>query len=52
MGQLPVIISLHRLDEKTFVQILMEPHNAIIPQYQVLFSMGKVRFLSFILVNL
>uniref|UniRef100_A0A2K5CSU5 Caseinolytic mitochondrial matrix peptidase chaperone subunit X n=1 Tax=Aotus nancymaae TaxID=37293 RepID=A0A2K5CSU5_AOTNA len=47
VGRLPVVVPLHSLDEKTLVQILTEPRNAIIPQYQALFSMDKVRFLFF-----
>lgn len=49
VGRLPVVVPLHSLDEKTLVQILTEPRNAVIPQYQALFSMDKVRFLFFIL---
>lgn len=52
MGQLPVIVPLYRLDEKTPIQILTESRNAVIPQYQALFSMDKAIFLLFILVNL
>ncbi|CAO2634577.1 ATP-dependent Clp protease ATP-binding subunit clpX-like, mitochondrial, partial [Lemmus lemmus] len=44
VGRLPVVVPLHSLDEKTLVQILTEPRNAVIPQYQALFSMDKVRF--------
>lgn len=46
VGRLPVVVPLHSLDEKTLVRILTEPRNAVIPQYQALFSMDKVR-LSF-----
>lgn len=42
-----MIISLHKLDEKTLVQILIEQHNAFNPQYQVLFSIDKVRVSSY-----
>ena len=49
VGRLPVVVPLHSLDEKTLVRILTEPRNAVIPQYQALFSMDKVRFLFFIL---
>ncbi|XP_038623461.1 ATP-dependent Clp protease ATP-binding subunit clpX-like, mitochondrial isoform X2 [Tachyglossus aculeatus] len=41
VGRLPVVVPLHSLDEKTLVQILTEPRNAVIPQYQALFSMDK-----------
>lgn len=47
MGQLPVVIPLHSVDEKTFVQILTEPCNALIPQYHALLSMDSVIFLIF-----
>lgn len=50
VGRLPVVVPLHSLDEKTLVQILTEPRNAVIPQYQALFSMDKVRSLLFILM--
>uniref|UniRef100_A0A8C4TIJ7 Caseinolytic mitochondrial matrix peptidase chaperone subunit X n=1 Tax=Erpetoichthys calabaricus TaxID=27687 RepID=A0A8C4TIJ7_ERPCA len=41
VGRLPVVVPLHSLDEETLVRILTEPRNAIIPQYQALFSMDK-----------
>ncbi|XP_038873725.1 ATP-dependent Clp protease ATP-binding subunit clpX-like, mitochondrial isoform X2 [Salvelinus namaycush] len=41
VGRLPVVVPLHSLDEKTLVRILTEPRNAVIPQYQALFSMDK-----------
>ena len=36
-----MVVPLHSLDERTLVQILTEPRNAVIPQYQALFSMDK-----------
>lgn len=42
VGRLPVVVPLHSLDEQTLVRILTEPRNAVIPQYQALFSMDKV----------
>lgn len=42
VGRLPVVVSLHSLDEESLVKILTEPRNALIPQYQALFSMDKV----------
>uniref|UniRef100_A0A671LQK8 ATP-dependent Clp protease ATP-binding subunit clpX-like, mitochondrial n=1 Tax=Sinocyclocheilus anshuiensis TaxID=1608454 RepID=A0A671LQK8_9TELE len=42
VGRLPVVVPLHSLDEEMLVQILTEPRNAVIPQYQALFSMDKV----------
>ncbi|XP_043934597.1 ATP-dependent Clp protease ATP-binding subunit clpX-like, mitochondrial isoform X1 [Protopterus annectens] len=41
VGRLPVVVPLHSLDEPTLVRILTEPRNAVIPQYQALFSMDK-----------
>ncbi|ROJ24393.1 Leucine-rich repeat serine/threonine-protein kinase 2 [Anabarilius grahami] len=41
VGRLPVVVSLHSLDEEMLVQILTEPRNAVVPQYQSLFSMDK-----------
>jgi len=42
VGRLPVIVPLHSLDEEMLVRILTEPRNAVVPQYQALFSMDKV----------
>ena len=42
VGRLPVVVSLHSLDEDSLVKILTEPRNALVPQYQALFSMDKV----------
>ncbi|RXN30071.1 leucine-rich repeat serine threonine- kinase 2-like protein [Labeo rohita] len=41
VGRLPVVVPLHSLDEEMLVQILTEPRNAVVPQYQALFSMDK-----------
>lgn len=42
IGRLPVIASLTDLDESALVQILTEPKNALVKQYQKLFEMdGK-----------
>ncbi|MCJ8735885.1 hypothetical protein PDJAM_G00252640 [Pangasius djambal] len=41
VGRLPIIVPLHSLDEQTLVRILTEPRNAMVPQYQALFSMDK-----------
>ncbi|XP_056273242.1 ATP-dependent Clp protease ATP-binding subunit clpX-like, mitochondrial isoform X1 [Pseudoliparis swirei] len=41
VGRLPVIVPLHSLDEEMLVRILTEPRNAVVPQYQALFSMDK-----------
>lgn len=42
IGRLPVITPLAELDEEALIQILTEPKNAIIKQYQVLFKMEGV----------
>ena len=39
VGRLPVIATLEELDESALVQILTEPKNALIKQYQHLFQM-------------
>ncbi len=46
IGRLPVIATLTDLDEKALVQILTEPKNALVKQYQRLFDMEGVQ-LSF-----
>ena len=43
VGRLPVISVLEELDENTLVRILTEPKNAIVKQYQKLFSYDKVK---------
>ncbi len=43
VGRLPVISSLRKLTEKELVQILTEPKNAIIKQYQKLLGMNDVK---------
>ncbi|MDG6856342.1 ATP-dependent protease ATP-binding subunit ClpX [Glaesserella parasuis] len=42
IGRLPVITPLEELDEKALINILTEPKNAIIKQYQALFKMESV----------
>ena len=42
VGRLPVVATLQELDEAALVQILIEPKNALIKQYQKLFSMEGV----------
>lgn len=39
VGRLPIIVTLHSLDRKALVQILTEPKNALVKQYQKLFEM-------------
>ncbi|MDP4181467.1 MAG: ATP-dependent Clp protease ATP-binding subunit ClpX [Bacillota bacterium] len=42
VGRLPVVVTLHPLDKAALVQILTEPKNALIKQYQKLFEMDDV----------
>src|SRR5216117_1273994 len=42
VGRLPVVATLVELDEQALIQILTEPKNALIKQYQRLFSMEGV----------
>lgn len=42
VGRLPVLAALDELDEHTLVRILTEPKNALVKQYQKLFSMEDV----------
>lgn len=39
VGRLPVVATLQELDEEALVRILVEPKNALVKQYQQLFSM-------------
>jgi len=42
IGRLPVVATLRELDEDALIQILVEPKNALIKQYQKLFSMEGI----------
>ena len=42
VGRLPVVATLHELDEESLVRILKEPRNALVKQYQKLFEFEKV----------
>ncbi|MBF0751522.1 MULTISPECIES: ATP-dependent protease ATP-binding subunit ClpX [Pasteurellaceae] len=42
IGRLPVIAPLSELDEEALVQILTQPKNALIKQFQALFGLEKV----------
>jgi ATP-dependent Clp protease ATP-binding subunit ClpX len=42
IGRLPVVANLSELDEEALVEILIEPKNALIKQYQRLFAMEGV----------
>ncbi len=43
VGRLPVLATLEDLDEKALIQILTEPKNALVKQYQRLFEMEDVK---------
>ena len=43
VGRLPVVATLHDLDEPALIRILREPKNAISKQYQKYFELEKVR---------
>jgi ATP-dependent Clp protease ATP-binding subunit ClpX len=43
IGRFPVITALHDLDEQALVQILTEPRNALVRQYQKLFEYETVK---------
>ncbi len=43
IGRLPVIAPLHELNEDALVQILTQPKNALVKQYQKLFEMDGVK---------
>jgi len=43
IGRLPVIATLKELDERTLVEILKKPKNALIKQYKKLFAMENVK---------
>ncbi|MDB4147366.1 ATP-dependent Clp protease ATP-binding subunit ClpX, partial [Alphaproteobacteria bacterium] len=42
VGRLPVVATLEDLDEEALIQILTEPKNALLKQYQKLFEMDDV----------
>jgi ATP-dependent Clp protease ATP-binding subunit ClpX len=42
VGRLPIIVTLHALDEDALVQILTQPKNALVKQYQKLLEMDGV----------
>ena len=43
IGRLPMLATLNELDEDAMVQILKEPKNSLVKQYQKLFDMEDVR---------
>lgn len=45
IGRLPVVVTLSALEEDALVQILTEPKNALVKQYQKLFALDGVKLL-------
>jgi len=43
IGRLPVITTLSELSEEALIQILVEPKNALVKQYQTMFSFENVK---------
>ena len=43
VGRFPALVPFHSLDSNMLIRILTEPKNALIPQYQMLFDMDKVK---------
>ena len=43
VGRFPALVPFHSLNEDMLVRILTEPKNALIPQYQMMFGMDKVK---------
>lgn len=43
IGRFPVITALHDLDEQALIQILTQPKNALVKQYQRLFEFEGVK---------
>ncbi len=43
VGRLPVMATLHELDEEALVRILLEPRNALVKQYKKLFGFEQVK---------
>jgi len=42
IGRLPIVVTLHPLEESDIVRILTEPKNALVKQYQKFFSLDNV----------
>jgi len=42
VGRVPVLVTLHELDEEALIKILVEPKNALIKQYKKLFELDSV----------
>ncbi len=43
VGRLPVITALKGLDRDTLIEIMTEPKNSVVKQYQILFEMDNVK---------
>jgi len=48
VGRFPILIPFHSLSEAMLVQVLIEPKNALVPQYQKLFNMDMVTLLAYL----
>jgi len=42
VGRVPVIVTLHGLDEDALIKILTEPKNALVKQYETLFNIDNI----------
>ena len=42
VGRVPVVVTLHSLDEEALIEILSEPKNALLKQYKYLFELDDV----------
>ncbi len=42
VGRIPVVVTLHGLDEEALVKILTEPKNALVKQYETLFDIDNI----------
>ena len=47
VGRFPIVVPFTSLSEEMLMRILTEPSNALVPQFQALFIMDKVRFFNF-----
>ena len=47
VGRFPVVIPFHSLNEDMLMRILVEPKNALVSQYKMLFIMDKVCLYKF-----
>ena len=43
IGRLPIVATLRDLDKKALIEILTEPKNALIKQYQKMFQLDEVK---------